>query len=48
MVEKLSTLLPTLTLEPPKQHVPLNLPNLKKVNTETPKIKLPKLKKINA
>jgi glycosyltransferase involved in cell wall biosynthesis len=48
MVEKLSTLLSTLTLEPPKQHVPLNLPNLKKVNTETPKIKLPKLKKINA
>jgi len=48
MVEKLNTLLPTLTLEPPKQHVPLNLPNLKKVNTETPKIKLPKLKKINA
>ena len=47
MVEKLNTLLPKVEAAPQMQT--LNLPKLKKIgenNIELPKLKLPKLKKI--
>jgi len=48
MTEKLSNLLPTISVKPEPATQQLNLPKLKKTGTkqELPKLKLPKLKKI--
>jgi hypothetical protein len=50
MVEKLKGYMPELKPTTPTTDVPLNLPKLKKVGekNELPKLKLPKLKKIEA
>ena len=48
MTEKLSNLLPTISINPQPATQQLTLPKLKKTGTkqELPKLKLPKLKKI--